>query len=84
MDDPDLPEAVASMLVLVTERLRLIDRVVRGATDPRMAWCPENDADGSPGDPSEDDVRLEAWSDRKLARHHRRQWKRARGRLRAP
>lgn len=84
MDDPEVPEAVASMLVLVIERLRLIDRVVRGVVDPRLALCPDNDVDLSPGDPSEDDVRLETWSDSKLARHHRRQWKRAGGRLRAP
>ena len=39
-------------------------------------------ADLSPGDPNENDVRLEAWSDVKLARHHRVEWKRARTRAR--
>jgi hypothetical protein len=80
MDDPDLPEGVASMLALVIERLRLLDRVARGTLDPRLAWCPENDAEIAPGDPSEEDVRLEAWSDGKLPRHHRAEWKRARTR----
>jgi hypothetical protein len=70
------------MLVLLVERLRLVDRAVRGTIDPRLAWWPENDADLSPGDPSEEDVRLVAWSDRKLARHHRAEWKRTRRRLR--
>jgi hypothetical protein len=77
MDLDDVPQSIGSLLVILRERLRLLDRVVRGTLDPRVAWCAENDAEGSPGDPNEEDVRLAAWSDGKLARHHRVALKRA-------
>jgi hypothetical protein len=82
MDLEDVPEAIASLLVILVERLRLLDRVGRGTLDPRLAWCAENDADRSHRDPNEDDVRLEAWSDLDLVRHHRAEWKRVKRRLR--
>lgn len=59
-DDPEGVVAIDAMLVIVRERLRLLDRAVRGTVDPRLAWCAENDAKLTPGDPTEDDVRLEA------------------------
>jgi hypothetical protein len=80
MDLDDVPQSIGSLLVILRERLRLLDRVARGTLDPRLAWCRENDAEGSPGDPSEEDVRLVTWSDRKLVRHHRMEWKRAKRR----
>lgn len=83
MDLDEIPDAVAALLVIFIERLRLLDRVARGTIDPRLAWCAENDAERSPGDPGEDDVHLAAWSDRKLHRHHRGEVKRAKRRLRA-
>jgi hypothetical protein len=76
-----LPENISALLVVLIERLRLVDRVVRGTVDPRLAWSPENDSRLSPSDPREEDVLLQAWSERRLARHHRREWKRARARL---
>ena len=81
MDGPETPRAIAAALVLLVERLRLLDRVVRGVVDPRLVGSSENDATHAPGDPEEDDVRLEVWTDRKLARHHRHEWKRAKKRL---
>jgi hypothetical protein len=80
-DDPDALAGIDAMLVVLRERLRLLDRAVRGTLDPRLVWCAESDADLSPGDPAEDDVRLKAWSDGKLAGHHRREKKRATSRL---
>jgi hypothetical protein len=80
-DDLETPAGIAAMLAVLVERLRLLDRVVRGVVDPRLVWSSENDATHAPGDPEEDDVRLEVWTDRKLARHHRHEWKRAKKRL---
>ncbi len=80
--DADIPQQVSSLLVVLIERIRLMDRVTRGTVDPHLLWSPENDADSCPGDSNEEDVVLVAWSERKLARHHRAEWKRARGRLR--
>lgn len=85
MDLDDVPESISALLVVLVGRLRLLDRVARRTIDPRFAWSPENDATVSPGDPpgdpEEDDVRLVAWSDRELLRHHRAEWKRAKRRL---
>ena len=75
LDVDEVPEAISAMLAILVERLRLLDRVARGTLDPRLAWCPENDTIRSPGDPGEEDVRLESWSDDKLARHHHAEWK---------
>jgi hypothetical protein len=79
--DPLLPNQVAALLSVLIERFRLVDRVVRGTVDPHLIWSLENDADLCPGDPSEEDVVLTAWSERKLARHHRTQWRRVKARL---
>ena len=80
--DADIPQQVSALLVVLMDRLRLVDRAVRGTVDPHLVWSPENDAHDIPGDPKEEDVVLVAWSERKLARHHRAEWKRAKGRLR--
>jgi hypothetical protein len=51
-DAPEDPEsrdtgtAVASLLLLLTERLRLVERAVRGTIDPAVIWNRENDAEG--------------------------------------
>lgn len=72
----ELPPAVSTILVLLTERLRLLDRVARGTIDPRLLLCPENEALGR-SEREEEDVTLPVWSERQLARHHRAEWKRA-------
>ena len=79
--DADIPHTIAALLVVLHERLRLLDRVAQGQLDPRLAWCPQNDA-GSPVVEGEG-ARLGAWSERRLARHHRSEWKRLKARLRS-
>jgi hypothetical protein len=81
-DDPLVPDQISAFLTVLIERIRLMDRVVRGTVDPHVVWSPENDAEDCPGDPAEEDIILTAWSERKLARHHRAAWRRAKGRLR--
>ena len=80
--ETDLPENISALLAILVERLRLMDRVVRGTVDPYVAWCPENDASRH-GDPRERDLTLTEWSEKQAARHHRAHWKRARTRLRS-
>ena len=73
----ELPHAVSAALVILTERIRLLDRVVRGTIDPRLVRCAQNEA--LPREASdEQDVRLSDWSPRQSARHHRAAWKRSR------
>jgi hypothetical protein len=78
--------ALASVLVLARERLKLLDRVVQDVTDPALLWCPENAA-GPPlqreGLDEESDRIFVAWSERKIARRNRLDWQRARRRLSA-
>lgn len=78
--EKELPETISALLVLLIERLRLVDRVVRGDVDPRLLWCSENDAASRYIEAQ--DTQLSAWSDKKLARHHRAELKRAKTRLR--
>lgn len=73
--DLHTPDQVYALLTLLMDRLRLLDRAVRGNIDPHLAWSRQNDADLIPGDPREEDIILAAWSNRKLARHHRREWR---------
>ena len=80
--DADIPHHVSALLVILIERIRLMDRVIRGTVDPHLAWNSENDGSLSPGDPNEEDVLLIAWSERQLARHHRAELKRLTARLR--
>ena len=80
MLDAEAPDAISALLVVVVERVRLLDRVVRGTVDPWLLVCRENQA-LPPQDGDEDDVVLPAWSDAELARHHRAGWKMARARL---
>lgn len=57
--------AVVAFLVLLTERLRLLDRVVRGTVDGAVLSCPQNEAitrEGSEVREGEEDVILRAWS----------------------
>ncbi len=63
---PRLALAMHAMLVLVRERLVLLDRGVRDTLDPRHLACPENEAlEEPPGD--DEDVVLRAWSPKKEA-----------------
>jgi hypothetical protein len=65
-DLPRLARALHATLVLVRERLTLVDRAVRDTLDPRQLFCPENEAlDDFPGD--EGDVVLHPWSAKKTA-----------------
>jgi hypothetical protein len=74
-------EALTSVVILLVERLRLLDRAVRGVVDPREVWCAENQGD-PPNDRSEKDMLLPVWSDAALVRHHRAELKRAKVRRR--
>jgi len=80
--EAELPENISSLLAILIERLRLLDRAVRGAVDPRLAWCIENDAFRH-GDPGETDLVLPEFTEKQAAQHHRAHWKRARLRLRS-
>ena len=77
--DLDIPHTISALLVLLHERLRLFDRVVQGQLDPRLAWCPQNDAGSTFIDG--EDQHLAAWSERRLASHHEVEWKRTTRRL---
>ena len=78
--DGALPLSIASNLALVKERLQLIDRVVRGALDPRLLRCPGNEAFVPISDGG--DILLQDWSDKKTAAQLRREWRAAKRRLR--
>lgn len=55
--------SVVAILVMLTERIRLLDRIVRGTIDPQVIACRQNEAlPIKEGD--EDDVVLTAWSTR--------------------
>lgn len=75
-----LPLSIASNLVIVKERLRLIDRVVRGAVDPWLLWCSENGV--KKGTDDANDIVVESWSDRQTIRRLRKNLKMAKRRLR--
>ncbi len=77
---PRLAMAMHAMLVLVRERLVLLDRGVRDTIDPRHLACPENEAlEEPPGE--NDEVVLRAWSPKKEATKLRRDAERAEHRL---
>lgn len=63
---PRLAHAMHATLILVRERLVLLDGGVRDTLDPRHLACPENEAiEEPPGD--DEDVVLRAWSPKKEA-----------------
>lgn len=77
---PRLAHALHGTLVLVRERLALLDCAVRDTLDPRYLFCPENQAfEEAPGD--DGDVILKAWSARKTADRMREEADRAAHRL---
>lgn len=77
---PRLAHAMHATLVLVRERLVLLDRGIRDTLDPRHLACPENEAfEAQPGD--DGDVVLRAWSAKKEAEKLRRDAERAEHRL---
>ena len=78
--DLQIGSAVAAVLVLSRERLRLLDRVVRDVVDPRLLWCEENAAAPRSQDELPDverDRTFVAWSDRKTAERHLAEHKKA-------
>lgn len=63
---PRLAHALHATMVLVRERLALLDCAVRDTLDPRYLFHPENQGfDPMPGD--DGDVILKAWSAKKAA-----------------
>lgn len=73
---PRLAHALHATLVLVRERLVILDCAVRDTLDPRYLFHPENEAfDEQPGD--DGDVVLKAWGPRKTADRLRRDADRA-------
>ena len=77
---PRLAHALHATLVLVRERMMLIDRGVRDTLDPRHLFCNENEALGEqPGD--DGDVVLRAWSTTKTAEKLRKDAEQAERRL---
>jgi hypothetical protein len=71
--------AVVAILALLVERLRLVERVVRGGVDPAFIACRQNEATPAmAGD--EPDVFLAVWDDVMLAKHHRTELRRTKRR----
>lgn len=67
---PRLAHAMHATLVIVRERMMLLDRGVRDTLDPRHLFCNENEAfEAQPGDDA--DVVLRAWSTKKTAKRLR-------------
>ena len=77
---PRLAHAMHATLVLLRERLVLLDRGVRDTIDPRHLVCSENEAIEGPGG-DDKDVVLRAWSPKKEATKLRRDAERAERRL---
>ncbi len=80
--DEDLPpvaHALHATSVLVCERLRLLDHVVRDTVDARLLFTEENEALDEPAD--DRDVVLRSWSLRKQAEKLRKEADRAERRL---
>jgi hypothetical protein len=64
--------ATAAGLVVIRERLRQLDRVVRGVADPRKILISENR--GLVGD---DELQVATWGTKRTLAHHRREAERA-------
>lgn len=76
-----LPSSVVAGLTLIEERLRQVDRAIRGAVDPESIVTHDNDADDVETDG--DDVLLSSWSPKRAAKHARGELQRARRMLAA-
>jgi hypothetical protein len=72
LDDRLLPSSISASLVVLVERLRFLDLIVRDAVDPEALWCPENAVEPEFRVHDEKDVIFSAWSDKKHARRVRR------------
>lgn len=82
LNEEDLPRvahALHATSVLVRERLRLLDSVVRDTVDARLLFTEENEALGAPAD--DGDIVLRSWSVRKEAKKLRKAAERAERRL---
>jgi hypothetical protein len=66
--------ATAASLILLRERLQLLDRAVGGFVDPRELLMPENRAVGAD---EEGDLRLPTWGTKRTMAHHKRELERA-------
>lgn len=77
---PRLAHALHATLVLLRERLVILDFAVRDTLDPRLVFCGENQAfEELPGD--DGDVVLRSWSAKKTAERLRREADRAEHRV---
>lgn len=73
------PACIESISVLITERLRLLSRVIRDEVDPRLLWCPDNAV--SPGiadDPEIKDIIITGWSSKRRRREAKAELRRTR------
>lgn len=77
---PRLAHALHATVVVVRERLRLLDRIVRDTLDPNLLLADENRADEQLY-ADDSDVLLSAWSTKKTAERLRREVERAEHRL---
>ncbi len=82
LDDRSLPRSISASLVVLIERLRFLDLIVRDAVDPGALWCPENAVEPAFRVAGDKDVIFTAWSDKKHARRVRRSARAARRRRR--
>jgi len=82
-DVGDVAHTLVAVLGVVTERLRLLDRVVRGTVDPRVLLCSQNQRESPEANADDEnaDIFLPTWSDEELLRHHRAAVRRAKRRI---
>jgi hypothetical protein len=74
---PRLAHALHATLVIVRERLLLLDRGVRDTIDPRYLFCTENEAFEAQLGEEDGDVVLQAWSAKQEAKKLRKEADRA-------
>jgi len=83
-EEAETAHAVVAVLVMITERLRLLDRIVRGSVDSALILCRQNEAvpaEGAEPHDGEEDIVLPVWSEKRLLCHHKAEWRRAKRRL---
>lgn len=79
-DAVGVARGVGAALVLLRERLLLLERVARGAASPSQVLCRENEAHIAPGgDPN--DLVITLWSAEELVQRWEHEWKVAKARL---
>ncbi len=70
----DFTLAMAGSLLLLQDRLRLLERVVMGAANPSLILCPSNQADSSEEGPGI----VREWSHEEEVQHLEAEWRGAR------